>query len=186
MMTTSLDQQQILALTAGEIGKILRSHTLSVVDVVKATGQRIQEHNSYGLNLAAIISVAPEANVLKLAEQLDRELAENKPRGPLHGIPVVVKVRAGSESHLSFSCPLTILDQDCFATHPDLGMATSAGSYAFLQNQPIKNAPVVEKVPERCPHETFKPSLIMSAASRQRGRHHRQREPNREFECLEM
>ncbi|KAI7777252.1 hypothetical protein LA080_003841 [Diaporthe eres] len=81
MMTTSLDQQQILALTAGEIGKMLRSHTLSVVDVIKATGQRIQEHNSYGLNLAAIISVAPEANVLKLAEQLDRELAENKPRG---------------------------------------------------------------------------------------------------------
>lgn len=48
-----------------------------------------------------------------------------------------------------------IPSQDCFATHPDLGMTTSAGSYAFLQGQPIQNTPIVEKVPERCLQEPF-------------------------------
>ncbi|KAJ0117010.1 hypothetical protein J7T55_003425 [Diaporthe amygdali] len=126
MMALLLDRKKLLSLTADDIGKMLRNRTLSVVDVVKAISQRIQEDNNCGLNLAAIISVAPEEKLLELAEQLDREMADNKPRGPLHGIPVVIK--------------------DCFVTHADLGMTTSAGSNAFLQNRPMKNAPVVDKL----------------------------------------
>ncbi|ROV89201.1 hypothetical protein VMCG_09913 [Cytospora schulzeri] len=77
---------------ADEIGKSLRNGTLTVVDLVKATTLRIKEDNERGLKLAAIISLAPEAKILELAEQLDRELADKKPRGPLHGIPVVIKL----------------------------------------------------------------------------------------------
>lgn len=97
-MASLLDREKLLSLTADDIGKMLRNRTLSVVDVVKATSQRIQEDNNCGLNLAAIISPAPEAKLLEVAEQLDRELADNKPRGPLHGIPVVIKVRAGQHA----------------------------------------------------------------------------------------
>lgn len=59
-----------------------RKHTLGVVDFIKSTSYRAQEDNSYGLNLATLISVASEAKVPKLSEQLDRELAEGSLAGP--------------------------------------------------------------------------------------------------------
>lgn len=53
-MTSSPDRQKHIAFTADEIGRLLRKHTLSVVDVIKATSQRINEDNQDGLKLAAI------------------------------------------------------------------------------------------------------------------------------------
>src|SRR5580693_7840680 len=43
----------------------------------------------YDHTLHAAISINP--NALKEAEQLDRERAQGKPRGPLHGIPIALK-----------------------------------------------------------------------------------------------
>jgi len=91
-MASSLDRQKLLTWTADEVGKLLRNNALSVIDVVMATTQRINDDNRDGLKLAAIISLAPKAKLLELAQQLDKELAEGKPRGLLHGIPVVIKV----------------------------------------------------------------------------------------------
>jgi amidase len=44
---------------------------------------------TYDHTLRAAISINP--NALKEAEQLDRERAQGKPRGPLHGIPIALK-----------------------------------------------------------------------------------------------
>jgi amidase len=50
---------------------------------------RIQDLDRQGPGLRSIIEVNPEA--LAVAEALDRERKEKGPRGPLHGIPVVLK-----------------------------------------------------------------------------------------------
>lgn len=50
---------------------------------------RIEELNRQGPNLRAIIETNPDA--LDIADQLDAERAEGRVRGPLHGIPVILK-----------------------------------------------------------------------------------------------
>lgn len=62
------------------------------MDLVKLHLDQIEAHNRNGLNLNAVITTAPWGDILALAEQLDRERAEKGMRGPLHGIPILVKV----------------------------------------------------------------------------------------------
>ena len=51
--------------------------------------QRIAELDRKGPNLHSIIETNPEA--MQLAEELDRERTQKGSRGPLHGIPVILK-----------------------------------------------------------------------------------------------
>jgi len=46
---------------------------------------------NYGDYLKAIITKSPTA--LKVAQQLDEEREKGYTRGPLHGIPILIKVR---------------------------------------------------------------------------------------------
>ncbi len=57
--------------------------------LVEAYLNRIAAFDQRGPRLNAIITLNP--NALKEAEALDRERAAKGPRGPLHGIPVIVK-----------------------------------------------------------------------------------------------
>jgi amidase len=66
---------------------------ISVVDVVKDCRARIAQHNTQGRKLRAIIAEAPETRVLEFAQKLDEERAAGKLRSPLHGTPIIVKVR---------------------------------------------------------------------------------------------
>ena len=50
---------------------------------------RIEAIDNTGPELNSIIYVNPEA--IQIAEELDKELAEGKSRGPLHGVPVLLK-----------------------------------------------------------------------------------------------
>ncbi|OTB13859.1 hypothetical protein K445DRAFT_368357 [Daldinia sp. EC12] len=91
--------------------------------------EHIEYHNTKGLGLHAVIFLAPKDKLLKRAKTLDQERAKGKYRGPLHGIPIVVK--------------------DCIATGPDLGLYTSAGSHAVFKAGVIRNAPIVDKLIEK-------------------------------------
>src|SRR5437870_13023073 len=51
--------------------------------------QRVEAYDRGGPHLNAVLEVNPEA--LEIAEALDRERASTGPRGPLHGIPVLLK-----------------------------------------------------------------------------------------------
>jgi amidase len=51
--------------------------------------QRIEELNTKGPGLYAVLEINPDA--LQIAEALDREFKEKGPRGPLHGIPLLLK-----------------------------------------------------------------------------------------------
>jgi len=57
--------------------------------LVQAYLDRIQAFDQRGPRLNALITLNP--NALRDAEALDRERASKGPRGPLHGIPVIVK-----------------------------------------------------------------------------------------------
>ncbi|KZT64227.1 amidase signature enzyme [Daedalea quercina L-15889] len=71
---------------------------------------RIEEVNLKGPALRAVLETNPSA--LEQAAQLDKERETSGPRGPLHGIPILLK--------------------DNIATLSSEGMQTTAGSYALL------------------------------------------------------
>src|SRR5215471_10875973 len=57
--------------------------------LVEAYLQRIAAFDQRGPRLNTMITLSP--NALREAEALDHERAAKGPRGPLHGIPVIVK-----------------------------------------------------------------------------------------------
>lgn len=78
METSIADEQK--AMTEGRV----TSRAL-----VEAYLRRIEAYDHKGPKLNAILTINP--NAVKEAEALDRERAQKGPRGPLHGIPVIVK-----------------------------------------------------------------------------------------------
>ncbi|NQV49951.1 MAG: amidase [Candidatus Marinimicrobia bacterium] len=96
----------------------------SIQDVVQAYLDRIEAIDASGPQLNSIIQVNPDA--MLIAQALDAELKAGKSRGPLHGIPVVLK--------------------DNIDTHDK--MATTAGSRALINSHPVQDSFVTQKLRE--------------------------------------
>lgn len=92
-MSNSQVPLNLLTVTATEIQQLYSNSALNAVSLVESILALIEKHNEAGLRLRALISVAPHADVLERARRLDEEFAQGKSRGPLHGIPLIVKVR---------------------------------------------------------------------------------------------
>lgn len=82
----------LLTLTAADLKTLLEDGAVSSVDLFELYLAQIDKHNHNGAKLHAVISTAPRVIVMELARQLDDERAKNKLRGPLHGVPIVIKV----------------------------------------------------------------------------------------------
>lgn len=67
----------------------LDSGDYSIAEFTEASLQRIEALDHQGPSLHAMISVNPDA--MRIAEELDQELRDGNRRGPMHGVPVVVK-----------------------------------------------------------------------------------------------
>jgi amidase len=80
-----------LTVSAFELSELLNAQALTSVQIVRMYLKEIELHNRRGRQLRALISVAPKHEVLKIARKLDEERARGKIRGPLHGIPIVLK-----------------------------------------------------------------------------------------------
>ncbi|KAI9449072.1 amidase signature enzyme [Lactarius psammicola] len=102
----------------------LENGHFTTVDLVKAYFARIEEVNLQGPTLRAIIELNPSA--LEQAAELDLERRTLGPRGPLHGIPILLK--------------------DNIATRASDGMNTTAGSFALLGSIPPRDATVAAKL----------------------------------------
>jgi amidase len=102
--------------TISDLRTAIRSGERSVSSIVEAYLRRIEEMNAAGPELRAVIEVNPDA--LALAGQLDAERQDKGPRGPLHGIPILLK--------------------DNIATHDR--MTTTAGSLALEGSIPARDA----------------------------------------------
>ena len=72
-----------------ELAEGLRTGRWTSRSLTEEALRRIAEIDQSGPGLNAIAEVNPDA--LWIADALDRELQETGPRGPLHGLPVVVK-----------------------------------------------------------------------------------------------
>jgi amidase len=79
-----LDEITIGALQDGMSGGRYSAHAL-----VRKYLARIKAIDAAGPSLRSVIEINPDA--LSIAAALDRERAKQGPRGPLHGIPVIIK-----------------------------------------------------------------------------------------------
>lgn len=80
-----------LTISAFELSELLNAQAITSVQIVQLYLREIELHNRRGRQLRALISVAPKHDILKIAKRLDEERARGKLRGPLHGIPIVLK-----------------------------------------------------------------------------------------------
>lgn len=80
--------------TIAELQQAMGDGRATAVSLVDAYLARIQAYDSAGPALRALISVNPAAR--EEARALDLERAERGPRGPLHGIPILLKDNFGT------------------------------------------------------------------------------------------
>ena len=115
---------QVDELGLGELAAGMRSGRFSAVSLTKDYLTRIEEIDRRGPALRSVIETNPDA--LAIARDLDRERKAGRNRGPLHGIPVLIK--------------------DNIDTHDR--MTTTAGSLALAESIAAKDAFVVGKLRE--------------------------------------
>ena len=108
--------------TLGELTSKLESGELTARTLADAYLARIESIDQAGPELRSVIEVNPDA--LAIADTLDRERAEGHVRGPLHGIPILVKDNIDTAD----------------------GMKTTAGSCALVDSRPTKDAPVIARL----------------------------------------
>ena len=83
------DQRSLGEVDIDGLQAMMTAGTLTSEQLTAFYLDRIKSIDQAGPALKAIIEVNPEA--LDIARALDRERAESGPRGPMHGIPVVLK-----------------------------------------------------------------------------------------------
>jgi hypothetical protein len=88
----ALTAVELLSLDSVALQERLTSGLLSSVDLVKQCLQQIENHDRRGLKLNAMVSIVPHQILISRSKELDQERVEGRVRGPLHGIPLLVKV----------------------------------------------------------------------------------------------
>jgi amidase len=79
----------------------------TISEVTQAYLDRIIEIDKTGPSLNAVLEINPDA--IQIAEELDRELKEGKIRGPMHGIPVLLKDNIDSKDKMPTTAGATVL-----------------------------------------------------------------------------
>ena len=105
-----------------ELQEGMRSGRWSAVDVTRLYLDRISALDRDGPRLRAVIETNPEA--LDIAAALDAERKNGKLRGPLHGIPIILKDNVGTADR----------------------MTTTAGSWALEGSIPDRDSFVAERL----------------------------------------
>jgi amidase len=129
------DQNQAIGITKPEefelneatievLQQKMQQGKLSSKDITNLYLKRIDAIDKNGVKLNSVIEINPDA--LTIAEALDNERREGKVRGPLHGIPVLIKDNIDTADK----------------------MMTTAGSMALEGNHALKDSFVVKKLRE--------------------------------------
>ncbi len=112
----------IVEVSLSDLSKAMAAGKVTSQDIVKAYLARIAAVDDSGPTLNAVIATMP--NALEQARLLDLERQSGKLRGPMHGIPVLIK------DNIEVAGPI----------------ATTAGSLALKNNVTDRDAPLVEKL----------------------------------------
>lgn len=91
----------LLNSSTADLQQLLEDREVTSSELVIQYLDQIEKHNHNGMKLRAVISVAPKDTLLQRAEELDRERQEKGSRGPMHGIPILVKVVSTSQIQTS-------------------------------------------------------------------------------------
>jgi hypothetical protein len=78
-----------LTATIPELAELLQSGQVKSVQLIESYLDQIDKHNDY---YKAVIAKVPREKLFEQARKLDEERARGALRGPLHGIPILVKV----------------------------------------------------------------------------------------------
>lgn len=100
----------------------MQSGKYSARSLVEKYTDRISETDKKGPTLKSVIELNPDAEAIAVA--LDRERKEGGPRGPLHGIPILIKDNIDTRDR----------------------MMTTAGSLALIGSKPFQDAFVAKKL----------------------------------------
>ena len=109
-------------LTISDLQEGLKSGKFTARSLVKKYFERMAEIDKSGPAINSVIETNPEA--LSMAELLDRERKERGPRGPLHGIPILIKDNIDTADR----------------------MMTTAGSLALIGSRPSQDSFVVKRL----------------------------------------
>jgi amidase len=110
--------------TISDVQKGLASGKFTARSLTETYLARIAEIDKSGPTLNSVIELNPDA--LSIAEALDKETTAKHSRGPMHGIPVLIKDNIDTADR----------------------MQTTAGSLALLGSRPVKDSFVVQKLRE--------------------------------------
>nr|WP_315142196.1 amidase [uncultured Flavobacterium sp.] len=113
------DEMDITTLQEG-----YRKKTYSIEDITQAYLDRIQAVDKNGSQLNSVLTINPDA--IAIAKALDKELKAGKWRGPLHGVPVLLKDNIDTKDK----------------------MPTTAGSRALANSFPLQDSFVAQKLRE--------------------------------------
>src|SRR5450432_4111753 len=115
-------QFELEEITISELQDGMKSGKFTARSLVEKYSARIDEVDKHGPAVNAVIEMNPEA--LAIADALDQERKSKGARGPLHGIPVLIK--------------------DNIATADR--MMTTAGSLALVGSKPAKDSFVAQRL----------------------------------------
>ncbi|MEC9377852.1 MAG: amidase family protein, partial [Candidatus Latescibacterota bacterium] len=79
----------VAAATVAQLQAGMETGSLTSVSITQAYLDRIDDVDRAGPSVNSVLMTNPEA--LDIAAQLDRERQEQGPRGPLHGVPILLK-----------------------------------------------------------------------------------------------
>ncbi len=109
-------------ITVGDLQDGMKSGKYTARSIAEHYLKRIDEIDKHGPTINSIIELNPDAP--KIADELDRERKEKGARGPMHGIPVVIKDNISTADK----------------------MMTTAGSLAMVGSKPERDSFVVQQL----------------------------------------
>ncbi|HXM59056.1 MAG TPA: amidase [Candidatus Dormibacteraeota bacterium] len=119
---TDNDSHGLVEVTIAELQARMQSGKLTARELVEQYLERIDEIDRHGPKVNSVLEINPDARAI--ADALDRERRQKGPRGPLHGIPILLK--------------------DNIDTHDR--MHTAAGSLALVNSTPPLDGTVAARL----------------------------------------
>ncbi len=124
LLKVDIQPSEFDEITIKELMEGLKSGKYTVRSIAEEYITRINKIDKNGPAINSVIQLNPEA--LTIADALDKELKEKGPRGPLHGIPILIKDNIDTADK----------------------METTAGSLALLGSKSQKDSFVAKRLRE--------------------------------------